>query len=695
MKLLDVDWPAILLELELWDALRPASRAVLLHELKLHGYVPSLRFGEHVAAIARSGIAVYEPEKHRLWVSPERHALVKVLRAMGRHQIFHETPQAESDHESRAALLHYMEDHFTGDEIQRIASSALRSKVYANRQTLAPFVAYSSWVSELIDAEGDEALLAWADTHGLSSAQFLVGEMAVLHELKELATTLLDSPDGVPLRELVDAREHAEGIALLGRAIHAGLASMALFAGMREEDLEPCIGLWPAVAREITRTPAEPPKSVEVRETFALAIQMEDMTTLLAAAAATPVRLRASDGAVFARARSEIEQRLALPPAWAADLLGENRVDAAAQALLAHRFAQVRAVAGNPHLGATSKGAQWLALSAQERLSALIEPLRRSRERNPVNVYETDRATGFFSRSLPFYQTPKSLNLRDDLTRAFLQARDVFLPVAEFLDHASRQDNPLLALADVPPGKDGALMFYSGHADLRNETRALWMDVLVHFLGDRLFALGGANIGLDDAGRLCFSLTEVGLYLLGVVERFDYDAVLAAGDVVVQPNFDVVFLGVAPAAEAELARFCERVGAAPGHVFRITRASVLAAAEAGSGVGDVIGALTRASSKPIPKNVQREIAGWMAAVRRATLRSVELIECADADIAARIVSILGASVRQIGPLVFALSAGTPASRTTMIRKLRAGGVFIDEVEAQLDHQGGARRSRDD
>ena len=39
------------------------------------------------------------------------------------------------------------------------------------------------------------------------------------------------------------------------------------------------------------------------------------------------------------------------------------------------------------------------------------------------------RRPGFFSRSLPFYQTPKSLNLRADLTNAFLQARDVFLGI--------------------------------------------------------------------------------------------------------------------------------------------------------------------------------------------------------------------------------------------------------------------------
>ena len=105
---------------------------------------------------------------------------------------------------------------------------------------------------------------------------------------------------------------------------------------------------------------------------------------------------------------------------------------------------------------------------------------------------------------------------------------------------------------------------------------------------------------------------------------------------------------------------------------------MLAAAESGAAAGDVIGALARASSKPVPKNVQHEIAGWMGTVRRATFRRVALLECSDPDIAARIVALLGSGVRQIAPTVFEVSNATPAARLAMMRRLRAGGVFIDE-----------------
>ena len=91
----------------------------------------------------------------------------------------------------------------------------------------------------------------------------------------------------------------------------------------------------------------------------------------------------------------------------------------------------------------------------------------------------------------------------------------------------------------------------------------------------------------------------------------------------------------------------------------------------------MIGAIVRASTKPVPKNVQREIAGWMGAVRRATLRRAELLECADTEVAARFMALLGTSVRQLAPTVFELSGATPAVRAAMMKKLRAGGVFID------------------
>ena len=679
MKLFDVDWASVLQDLQRWDTLPLAARRILLDELKPSGYVQAERFEPYVDVIVASGIPRHDAEKRRIWLGDERRQLVKVLRAMGRHPLFHLVSESSAvdDRMRHASLVRYMEEHFTSIEIERIASHALTKRGgYANKHTVAPYVESPGWVGDLLDARDDTALLAWADAHGLNPADFFSDAIIILLELQSLARQLLESPNGLPLRDLLATLEDDDEFESLGDALRLGLQTMVIFAGMRAEDLEPTIGLWPTVVSELTRVPMQPPAAVDaVDEQFSLAVYMEDMTTLLAAVAASPVRVRANDSAVFARSRTEIEKRLVALPPWVAPHVAAERVDHAARELEMRNFVTLRDVDGNPHLHATAAGARWLALSAHDRLGALVEPMRKSEERNPRNAYDPGGSPTFWPFTLPYYRAPKSLQLRARLTRALLAATDSFIPIGDFLEYAARSDNPLLELAESPAGTQEAIL-YGGYSDARSTSRDMWRQMVHQFLAIRLIGLGGATLGLHHSGAICFKLTGAGRYLLGAADSFEYGSD-AVADVVVQPNFDVVFLNAAPAIEAEIARFGERVGVAPGRVFRITRASVLAAAESGAATGDVIGALARASSKPVPKNVQREIAGWIGAVRRATLRRTELLECADAEVAARIVTLLGTSVRQLAPTVFELSGATPAVRAAMMKKLRAGGVFID------------------
>lgn len=678
MKLFDVDWAAILHDISRWETLSLDARRVLLAELKPSGYVPVERLGPHVDLIVRSGFAKFGAERQRVSLAEEARQLVKVLRAMGRHPLFHPVfaPATHHDRTLHASLVRYMEEHFTGIEIERIASHALTSRGgYANKHTVSVQVESPEWVEDLLAAVDDAQLLAWAESRGLNPALFRSDDAIVLLDLQRLVRQLLASPQGLTLRDLMATLGHDDERAPVAEALRLGLQTMVVFAGMRAEDLEPTIGLWPTVVTELTRAPTQPPTAVEVDEPFALAVYMEDMTTLLAAVAAAPVRVRANDAAVFARTKAEIEKRLVTLPPWVARLLATDRVEQASRELQTRAFVSLRDVEGNPHLHPTAAGARWLALSAHDRLAALISPIRAAKESNPRNAYETGGSITFFPYSLPYYRTPKSMNLRADVTRILLRGTDAFIPIGNLLEYSAYSDNPLLAMAESPAGQQ-ELRMYGGFGDPRATARDMWSRMLHQFLSIRLIGLGGVTLGLHHSGAVCYRLTEAGRYLLGVAASFEYGAD-AVADVVIQPNFDIVFLGTAPAIEAEIARFSERVGVAPGRVFRITRASVLAAAESGSAAGDVIGALTRASTKPVPKNVQHEIAGWMGAVRRASLRRADLIECADADVAARIVTLLGAAVRQLSPTVLELPSATRAVRAAMMKKLKVGGVFID------------------
>ena len=113
-------------------------------------------------------------------------------------------------------------------------------------------------------------------------------------------------------------------------------------------------------------------------------------------------------------------------------------------------------------------------------------------------------------------------------------------------------------------------------------------------------------------------------------------------------------------------------------MFRLTRASVMAAAEAGLEAEALLGTLGEASSHPLPENVARQLRDWFAQVRRVRLRASLLVECPDAETAARVLAAAGRNVRALTPTLLEVSDASKKSRSALLRQLRAGGVFVEE-----------------
>ena len=669
MKLFDVDWAVVLREMSRWSQLSLSARHVLLEVLKPSGYVLGAHFGTARDEIVASGIPKFDVERNRLMLADEHRELLKVLRAMARHPVF--------DAPSMPALFGYLEEHFTNDDVHRLGgNAALAAYGHVTRYTLAPRIAFAGWPGDLLVAEHDADLLAWGAARGVTS----VGRITLmeLRAVQTLVRQLVVERDAVPL-SVVYAKIATRDRASFAEALHLGLRTVVLFAGMRGRDLEPIIGLWPTALQELLRPAAVKPTAVVPVEQFSAAVLMEDMTAVMATVAAAPVRLRANDLAVFAKIRADIEARVVPVPAWAAPMVGSpdrSRVDAAAGTLQWRGLVDVQARHQNPHLTSTTAGMKWLALSAHDRLVALMKPMRESKARNPRGSYEPGDDGGFFPYALPYYREPKGLRLRDAVTSAFVDLSDSFYALESFLDFAARTANPFLAL-NAEARLDLERQVHFGGIDPRDGFQSLWRGALLGFLTSRLVVFGGATLGRLDSGALCFAVTDIGRYLLGATNDFTYGA-SGTADMIVQPNFDIVVLNSAPSLEAALARVSERVGVAPGLAFRITRASVMRAAESGLTVDDVLSTLADASSKPVPQNVQREITGWMAAVRRAQLRTVEVIDCGHTDTADRISALLGGKTTRLTPTMIELTATTPSARAVLIKKLRAGGVFIED-----------------
>jgi hypothetical protein len=673
MKHFDIDWAELAGRMPAWERLSQPARAGFL-AIKPGTGARVEEIAPAAGELAEAGLVSLSPTGVRAAVAEEWRPFHVALRAMDRHRVW-EAP-------SPGGLVSYLEDVFTTPDLQMLlGEQGMGSSPYPLRVLLADRVSAEEWVEGMLAAGTAKAVAEWERRHSTLRqwGQPAVTEppafadRAVLDAARRLLLGLRTEPAGVPLRDL-PARFPDLAPATLGAALRGCLRYLLLFASMTDA-LEPTVGVWPEVAARVRLAAKGPPAPVEVTESWETAFGLEDMTTVLAVAAGEPLRLRA-DGAVFARTRQALEERLATMPEWAAQALGadpETRVESAVEALVVMDFAKAGGKAGTDlRLAATKKGLRWLDLPDRERLAALVAPVRGSEERSPSSWGRSGAKIGFFPVGLGF-TPPAGMDLRQAVERAFLEMPPGgMLELGAFLEHQARAGNPFLGISNAP-------RVHWGRPTTRREWERLWASLLAAMVALRLAPLGGVRLGRTAEGAPAFALTPAGRYLLGADERLEYvGAGGEAAGVIVKPDFEIVFLGPAPGVEARVARFAERTGKGPGTMFRITRRSVLAAAEAGFTADRVLETLAAAAKHELPGNVARQLRDWFGATRRVRLRPAVLLECPDAETAARVRAAGGKTVKAVTDTLLELTDTERAARSALLKKLREAGVFADE-----------------
>lgn len=511
---------------------------------------------------------------------------------------------------------------------------------------------------------------------------------------RALILALSEHPEGYPLHDLgsllPDVTEQNRAA-----AVEAALRYLLAFAWCHVDAGLAMVGLLPRVALRAAG-PASSPEAVPVAEAFDAPIRMADMTTLLVEAGAEPLPLRGHDGAFYVRTQKALGALLVPIPAWleatafsAASRHRETQVDPhtevedgdpaanvsrleAAKSTLVHfQLASVDEANGRYRLAPTAAGRAWLVLPPGERLKHLLDVLRVSDQRTP-DAYAAGGVRDFFPSGFPF-RLRSGVDLRRRLCAAFLEAEDAFVPVTGWTLHHAQSRNPLLE-GDEPAV---SVENWWGEPITRDMLEDAWFSVLHHFLILRLLPYGGARMGRMEDGDVAFSVTPVGHYLLGATDELVYETG-TEGEVVVQPDFEVVFLSPAPRLEVEMVRFAERTGTGVGALFRITRASVLRAAEQGLTTEQVLATLGAVSRTDLPANVARQIRDWIGATRHVRIRPTVLLECPDADTALRIKAFGGDSVTTITPTLLRLD-DSPAATKTLVKRIREKGIFVTEV----------------
>jgi hypothetical protein len=637
--------------------------------------------GAALGELVERGVVARPGPKGRMYPhAPELKPLLVALRAMDRSRPLGGPGGRLGDA--------YVQDQLTLEETAAL-SGEQSYRYWVDRAAIAAMASSTEWIREFLDAAASGRAAEWERGRIMRGERPRLVVPPVAQALRDLVQALTAHPAGVPLRSLP---ELLPGVRPEYRhaALAAGLRYLLLFAST-DDGPRALLGVLPCIVHRLGPPPPAPAVVAAVGAVFEAPFQVTDMTAVLVEAAAEPIPVRGNDGSLYVRVQKALAERLLKVPAWMTDLLvpapyGDDdeddgalaaavavRIEIAAAALQTHRYAAVQHTGTRYQLAATAAGRAWLALSEGERLKQVLDALRASPRRNPGGHSASLEKADFFGVQLPFSMEGSKLDLRAALAAAFESVpTGGMLPLDGFLRYQSQVRNPFTG-PEIAKLRNRSS--YSAAPRTLEGWESVWRQVLLGFLMYRLIPLGGASLGQTPNG-VAIGLTGVGRYLLGLADEFR-PAAPEAGEVLVQPDFEIVFLSAAPRVEAELARFAERTGTGVGALFRITKASVLRAAEQGLTAEAMLKTLGEVSRTALPPNVVRQVRDWFGSTRRVRIRPTVLVECPDTETAARVTGLAGGQATPVTRTILRLD-GDAKSLAALVKKLRAKGIFAQE-----------------
>ena len=244
---------------------------------------------------------------------------------------------------------------------------------------------------------------------------------------------------------------------------------------------------------------------------------MDDMIAVLVFASSEPLRVRVNDYQIFERTTRALEDALTKLPDWVENnftLQPTTRINLALAHLHEHEMLEKVGEYGvNRRLEVSDEGTKWLGIEAKDRLKVILDGLI-----SRVKKAKSGHGYSSIMSSLVPYAIPN--DAVQEVASAMLAAyagtdSGSFWQAQEFCDYHRRQDNPIVNVRQrdrhFPVYLAGNYVSAPGPLELEQ----LWANILFGFLRLRLLPLGAAKVGIDCEGAACFTLTEIGRYLVG------------------------------------------------------------------------------------------------------------------------------------------------------------------------------------
>ncbi len=646
-----VDWEGLLRWLPVWHRLQTPSRRCLLASDPV-SRVSRTDLGDDWEWLLEQGHLFSVNGGEQLGLAPKTASRLKVLRALDCH---HEL----ADGGGFDTLSAYLQERFG---VHRLHGLAPDRRVFESAREVIGWLGSPRRLRDLLDAPG---LSAWYARDGGPRSVHWFRDEGTFLRIRDLARALLEAGGSLTLLEVGELDPgSASGI---GRVVAAGQAGAVFLATLGRSDSLPLLALYPPAVRRLCQPRPQPPGRVTPARIFDTPLSLLDLTALLIDFSAQPPRVR-RDGELFVRDARRLTKILEALPSWMEPILHydlERALDRSVQLARELRFVRFSGRGKSMSLKVTREGRQWLQSPARDRFSQVTEALVQDRE---------DRH-GLLARRFDSMLWPGGPRhpVNRALQRALAEAsQEEFVRVSDFCRYQAGRHNPLLELDSYQRSEWRIPLSVTVDPEAADET---WGRILENSLAVGLLPLGGVALGVGEDGQLGFRVTSVGRYLLGQADEFRWDLPEERVEIVVQANFEVVFLAPSASAEAKLERFAQRRGRGVGVLFALTREAVFRAAEAGLTAGEVLDTLDGLSRNEVPANVKRQLSDWFSSCRRVQARQALLIHCPDEETARRVLSVSGGKARLLAADLIELP--DRRSLAPIRRKLAAAGIFVN------------------
>lgn len=666
MKILDIDWRAFLQVLEYYRRLPYGARRILVEKVQPSQAVSNAVLGEWRQALLDSGLMVAGPQAKNALVDPRYQGFCRAIRGLHRNRIFH-APSRETFHA-------FVSENFEGPEIAAFSGAGREYyyyQDYAAVQGVFARVCSADWVKDFLVARGPE----WEAPYQAAGRSPYFSAMAAFQAAQTLILKLMPGAVPVPMAQLPGMCPECHPDTLAA-AILAGFRYLLFFPCLQGEGLEPALGLWPSAARKLSSEIPRAPVPVAVTQSFHSPFLVEDMTAILAACVLSPPRLRRNDSDVFEADWKNLAAALGTLPEWVErefHITMADRISGALDFLRHYGFVEQKgSLASGLLIAISESGTSWLRLAGKDRLKAVLDGLRGTLSKKSPG--EDNPAVSLVPHSRGTFSLLHAAKIASGLLAAYAgPGSDEFVDRRAFLAYRRERDNPFAAI--LREERHGSLWIGGRYVSAPSveELEELWENSLAGFLNLRLLPLGAVKVGTGPDGAICFALAGPGRYLAGAAADFQLGDE-SQGRILVQPNFDVVFLAPSAKAESEIARFAERRGRHVGTLFKLTKQSILEAAATGLSAARVLDSLREHCGGDLPANVHHEIAGWFGQYRPVHMVHAMLLHCPDAETATRVISVAGKRVTRLTDTTLEWHDDKPPP--ALLKKLREMGIFI-------------------